>query len=291
MPFPSRAFPFIFLALAGLTSCRPLANHQVASQKISSPSRASPPPASTPRPSATPPPVVEQIADRSPVAPPLFSSSTVAGIRFDGAGFDSRSHRLRVIDQAGGPGSSYDSSASVARDTDALLAINAGFFTPEGDPLGLVISRGKSSGAWNSASSLGTGIYLEKSSAPPAIRRRTSKSAVSSASELLQAGPLLVENGSSVQGLDSSKSALRSILLSDGKFRWWIGKTSPCTLSALAAALADSSPATFQPQSALNLDGGRSTDLYVAPSVPGGPFEARTFLNRPVRNFLILTPR
>lgn len=57
-----------------------------------------------------------------------------------------------------------------------LLAINAGFFTPEGKPLGLVVSDGKISGTWNSASSLGTAIFKESISGSSSISRRSSRS-------------------------------------------------------------------------------------------------------------------
>jgi exopolysaccharide biosynthesis protein len=213
------------------------------------------------------------------------------GIEFEGVAFDSRNHRLAVVDQPRGPGSVFATSQDVARQTGALLAINAGFFTPEGKPLGLVVSKESRSGAWNSASSLGSGIFAENSSGGLSIFRRSSPSAASGARELIQAGPLLVENGRLVGGLDRGKAAVRSIILTDGGSRWWIGKTSSCTLAALGGALASASPAPWSVENALNLDGGRSTDLFVSGRVPGGPINRRGFLNRPVRNFLILKPR
>ena len=200
-------------------------------------------------------------------------------------------HRLLVIDQPGGPASTFGSSQEVARHHGALLAINAGFFTPEGKPLGLVISRGGRAGAWNSASSLGSGIFAESASGQLSLSRRSSASAFTGARELLQAGPLLVENGGKVGGLDPGKSAVRSILLTDGGTRWWIGRTSSCSLAALGEALASQSPEPWEIRHALNLDGGRSTDLYVSSKIPGGPIERRSLFNRPVRNFLILQPR
>lgn len=220
-----------------------------------------------------------------------LSRKTISGIQFEGVIFDSRTYKLSVVDQPDGPGSRYATSQDVASATSSLVAINAGFFTPEGAPLGLVISSGNTSGAWNSASSLGTGVYHESSSGFPEISRRTSRSAVSSSRELLQAGPLLVENNRRIGGLSSEKSAVRSILLTDGSTRWWIGKTSSCTLSALGDALSSASPASWKVKTALNLDGGRSTDLYVSSGIPGGPINRRGFLNRPVRNFFILKKR
>ncbi len=223
-----------------------------------------------------------------PASAPGLSRKTISGITFEGVSYDSRTHRLRVTDQPDGPGSRYGSSRNLAEKSDALLAINAGFFTPEGEPLGLVISDGKTSGGWNSASSLGSGIYRENPSGAASIVRRSSRQNVSNSRELLQAGPLLIENGNPVPGLNSNKTAARSILLTDGGSRWWIGITSPCTLSSLARAISGNSPAPWKVGMALNLDGGRSTDLYVSAKISGGPLNRRGLLNRPVRNFLVL---
>ena len=222
---------------------------------------------------------------------PRLLRKTISGIDFEGVSFDSRTHFLAVADQARGPGSVWSSSEDVARQRGGLMAINAGFFTPEGNPLGLVVSSGKVSGGWNSASSLGNGIYREPQGGLPSISRRSSRAAVANSRELIQAGPLLVENGRQVRGLNGEKSALRSIILTDGGTQWWIGKTSPCTLAALGNALANGSPTPWKIYDALNLDGGRSTDLFVSSAIPGGPVNRRGFFNRPVRNFLVLRAR
>ena len=250
-------------------------------------------PPAPPSPSAVPAafvPPTPQTPSYPPKAPNL-TQTYIRGIHFEGVSFDARSHRLLVIDQPNGPASTFGTSQDVARQHNALLALNAGFFTPEGDPLGLVISNGGRAGAWNTASSLGSGIFSESSSGNLSITRRGSPAAFQGARELIQAGPLLVENGPAVGGLDAGKPAVRSILLTDGGTRWWIGKTSSCTLAGLGEALASQSPSPWKIRQALNLDGGRSTDLFVSSGIQGGPFERRGILNRPVRNFLILKPR
>lgn len=227
----------------------------------------------------------------APVKAPALARKTIHGILFEGVSFDSRSHRLAVIDQPHGPGSAFATAHDAASSPGALAALNAGFFTPEGKPLGLVVAAGKRAGAWNSASSLGSGIFAESPSGQLSLSRRSSPGAFTDARELIQAGPLLVENGRVVGGLDRAKPAVRSLLFTDGGHRWWIGKSSPCTLAALGEALASATPAGWPARTALNLDGGRSTDLFISPQIPGGPIERRGFLNRPVRNFLLLRSR
>lgn len=213
-------------------------------------------------------------------------------VTFEGVAFDSRRHRLAVADQAGGPGSRFASAATAGKSMNAIVAVNGGFFTPEGEPLGLVISSGKRSGQWNGASSLGGGIWHQSPGGQTQISRRSELTRASAAgmSELLQAGPLLVDQGSPTSGLDQAKTSARIVLLWDGGHRWWIGRSSPCTLAQAGQACAGS-PAGWPVRRALNLDGGRSADLWISDSVAGGPLTRRPTWNRPVRNFLVLLPR
>jgi len=187
----------------------------------------------------------------------------------------------------------YEDAAAAGNSRGALAAVNAGFFTPKGAPLGLVIASGTRAGSWNSSSSLGSGLWLETADGRSSIVRREKlgPSEASSMRELLQAGPMLVENGRAVFGLDANKSSVRTLIIWDGGNRWWIGRTNSCTLTQLAAATASSQPAAWPVHHALNFDGGRSSDLWISDRIPGGPLTRRAPWNKPVRNFLILTPR
>jgi hypothetical protein len=225
--------------------------------------------------------------------PVRTANGEIGGILMEGVAFDSRDHLLVVVDQAGGPGSQFADAAAAAKSRGGLAAVNAGFFTPEGEPLGRVISQGKPAGGWNSASSLGSGVWHMDASGRQAISRREAlgRSGASSMRELIQAGPLLVENGRGVTGLDGVKSSARVVILWDGGTRWWIGRSEPCSLAAMGSALTRSGPAGWPVRQALNLDGGRSADLWVSSAVAGGPLLRRPVWNRQVRNFLVLVPR
>ncbi len=229
------------------------------------------------------------VASPAPV-PPRVTVREISGITFEGVAFDSRDHRLVVADQPDGPGSRFADSAAAARAVGGIAAVNAGFFTPEGAPLGLVVAAGKISGSWNSASSLGSGAWVENASGKSAIIRRgtCSRTEASAMRELIQSGPLLVANSRAVGGLEATKASVRMLILWDGGTRWWIGRGSPCTLAALGQALASGSPAGWPIRQALNLDGGRSSDLWISDTVSGGPLLRRSPWNRPVRNFLLL---
>lgn len=230
------------------------------------------------------------VAPQAPAEPTRLVVREISGIQIEGVAFDSRHHRLAVVDQAGGPSSKFADAGSAARSIQGLVAVNAGFFTPEGVPLGLVVSAGNPAGSWNSSSSLGSGIWYQSPSGETGIARRGNPGPAKAQAmrELIQAGPLLVENSQPVSGLEATKTSTRIVVLWDGGTRWWIGRMSPCTLEAAGVALAGSKPAGWPVKMALNLDGGRSADLWISGSVPGGPLNRRTPWNRPVRNFLVL---
>ena len=254
------------------------------------PARPAPPKAGAPVRKISAPPQVPAV---TPVNPPQVTTREISGITFEGVAFDSRNHRLVVADQPGGPGTRYADAAAAAQSLGGIAAVNAGFFNPEGAPLGLVASSGKTSGSWNSASSLGSAVWYQSKSGSSAIVRRDKlgRTAAATMCELIQAGPLLIENGHPVGGLEATKTSARTIVVWDGKTCWWIGRSSPCTLAALGQALAAGRPAGWPIHQALNLDGGRSSDLWISEAVSGGPVLRRPPWNRPVRNFFILTLR
>lgn len=248
-----------------------------------------------PRPNATPPlpvPVVAPVAAR-PFLPLKHITVNLGGVQFDGVQFDSRTHRLEVADQPNGPGSRWLDSQAAGRANGGLAAINAGFFTPEGKPLGLVVTGGEGRGGWNGESSLGSGLWYEDAAGRSAIARREKlgKAGARKMQELIQAGPMLIERKAAVGGLDDAKSSARVVLLWDGSSRWLMARTSPCTLAGLARVLAGSSPAGWPVTTALNLDGGRSAELWISDQVSGGGGFTRPLWNKPVRNFLVLKPR
>ena len=257
------------------------------------------PPTPRKHPYTTPPALVRQTAApiaqplrQSPISPPRYFQEEIGGVTFQGVSFDSRSHRLAIADQPNGPASQWSDSQEAARSTHALAAVNGGFFTPEGRPLGRVISHGKPTGSWN-PSSLGGGVWFSQTDGSSALVRRESARHLpeSGISSLLQAGPMLVENGRAVSGLDTVKSSPRTFIAWDGATRWAIVHADACTLDIVSTALAGRHLADVVVNAALNLDGGRSAELWISPSVSGGPVFVRPFWNKPVRNFVLLLPR
>jgi hypothetical protein len=276
--------PFVLLA-----SCTPYEPATAPPQKKAAPA---PPPAAaiTPIPLTEAPKISE---NPNPPAAPTLVTRNLPEFNLEGVAFDSRTHRLRVIDQEDGPGTTFTDAAHAGTSRSALAAINAGFFTPEGEPLGLLVAAGKSAGSWNSATSIGSAIWHESHSGTSRISRRneTNPATAKQMRETLQSGPMLVDRGLAVSGLESDKTSARCFIAWNGGTRWFIGRTSPCPLNALATTLASGKHCGWAIHRAMNLDGGRSSDLWISSRVSGGPLTSRPPWNRPVRNFLILVPR
>lgn len=285
MPLPMR----FLLPLLLIPSCTPYEPANEPHQKKST--SAPPAPASiTPTPITEAPKILEH---PQPLTAPTLVARNLPEFNLEGVAFDSRTHRLRVVDQTNGPGTRFIDAAEAGTSNNALAAINAGFFTPEGEPLGLLTSKGKSSGSWNSATSIGSALWHESHSGTSRISRRseTNPATAKQMRESLQSGPMLIDRGLAVSGLESDKTSARSFIAWDGGTRWFIGRTSPCPLNTLAATLASGKHCGWKIQRAMNLDGGRSSDLWISSRVSGGPLTSRPPWNRPVRNFLILVPR
>jgi hypothetical protein len=264
------------------TACTP----QAPVAPVSQPQRSSSPmPGPAPE-AAIPAPVAAAVVATTPAPAPQVVQTTRSGIAITAVAFDARTHRLAIADQPGGPGSRWPDAAAAGRELGGIASVNAGFFTPEGAPLGLVASGGKRAGAVNRASSLGAGFYVGGAT-PSLVRRERSPGGP----ELLQSGPFLVENSRAIAGLSGESSTARTFIATDGGTRWILARTGGCSLDALGRALAGGQIGGVKVRTALNLDGGRSSDLWVSAAIPGGPLSQRPIWNKPVRNFLVLVPR
>lgn len=229
-------------------------------------------------PKVTPPP-----KDSSQKHPLKIRTSSLNGTTFTAVTFDRRDYFLKVVDQKNGPGSQY--SSAQAAGSGSLAAINGGFFSPEGEPVGLVITNGEVRGSFNSSSFLGTGI-LDGEKVTLSTRQNYQRSP-----ELLQTGPRLVWAGESLTGLSSTNDRPRSFMIWDGKNHFGLVYADSATLKGLSNNLNSQPLPGFDIQYAVNLDGGTSCDFWVSDSVPGGGFTKSSVFRKKARNYLALQKR
>ncbi len=265
------------LLLTALVACQPVA------QTTGSP-RAS----IVPEPAIVSPPTIpaeKPTKPQGPVRSLQFVRVSLSGIPMEAVIFDGRTHRLIVADQPDGPGSKWADARTAGLNYGGLAALNGGFFNVDGSPLGQLVTRGRSVGHQNRSTSLGHGYFVEDAAGELQLVRRAE---FHGGREALQTGPFLVENHRTITGLSDKSSTARSFLATDGQGGWLMVRTGACSLNSLAHALTGQSIGGVKIEIALNLDGGRSSDLWVSSRISGGPVKTRPIWNKPVRNFLIL---
>jgi hypothetical protein len=195
--------------------------------------------------------------------------------------FSSRSAAVRVVDNPDG-----DELTSVARRIRTLAGVNGGYFDPQNEPVGLVISDGKMIAPFRKARLLSGVLVVNKGRVE--LVRSTEYSSRKTATAALQCGPFLVDGSTAVPGLNNSRSARRTFFITSGSDRAGIGFCSSVTLAELGDIL--STPRIFEDlkvQRALNFDGGSSSAFWFAGK--DGAFSIGEL--KTVRNFVVILPR
>lgn len=196
--------------------------------------------------------------------------------------FDNRSHTLRVVDS---PRAGEAALAGVMESRNALAGANGGYFEPDFTPVGLVVADAKTRQPFKKAKLL-SGIVAASPKGTVSIFRSARFDPKPGAyREALQCGPMLVENSSPVAGLNAEKIARRTVVATGPGGRVALIYLTSVTLADAAEILA--TPGIFgpwKPATALNLDGGSSSGLWVRDGV------SRPEIKR-VRNFLEVVAR
>lgn len=199
--------------------------------------------------------------------------------------FEAAAHHLRVIDQ--GP-AGRESLAEAMLRTGCLAGVNGGYFHPDFEPVGMLVSDGKIIRGPQRAMLLSGALVVTRNHMK--LLRATDPLPGKNAQQALQSGPFLVEGGKAVAGLNEVRSARRTALAMGGKGRWALVSASALTLAEIGAILAEPAllPGGLKVERALNLDGGSSTALWVRQ--PGAaPFSMGEF--GVVRDFVGIVPR
>lgn len=201
--------------------------------------------------------------------------------------FDGSELGLKVLDEGDGDGKAFGGLDMAMEKGKCLAGTNGGFFGPDGKPLGLVITGGKTLSMTTNGSPLVGGVLYDDGNAVKLVRTHVwlkDKSARKSALEGLQGGPFLLEAGKIVDGLNAQRVARRTFVGTDGKGGWVLGVCSPMTLSDLAQNLARTkSLGGVKLQTVLNLDGGSSSCFWSGDMIMHN--------TKMVRNYVGIAPR
>ncbi|OQX88602.1 hypothetical protein B6D60_01795 [candidate division KSB1 bacterium 4484_87] len=174
-------------------------------------------------------------------------------VRIDPNKFVVRIHRDRDLTTA----------AEAAQATGAILAINGSFFDPQGRPLGLIIQQGRLIQSMPKRGMKSSGVFFMRGNRPYIVHRSQFQN--SDVDEAIQSIPRLISGYSPIPGLkDDQKIKRRSGIAIDNR-NSIIFAVTDSHLSGLT--LQDFQNFLLRPElkikSALNLDGGRSSQLYL----------------------------
>jgi len=197
--------------------------------------------------------------------------------------FSTKLCRLRVIDQPSEPRVDLEELASRG---NFLAAVNGGYFDPDYKPIGLLIVDGTMIAPLQKARLL-SGV-LSASAKKVQISRVAEFSMAQKPDAAVECGPMIVDLGKSVRGLEATKLARRTFVAIGAGDKAALGFCSDVTLADLSSILASISIPDFKIQRILNLDGGSSSAFWFK-RANGSAFSISE--QKPVRDFVAIVPR
>ena len=211
------------------------------------------------------------------------NSATGERISMELALFSAKSCRLRVIDQPTEPRADLD---EVMLREKCLAGVNGGYFDPDYRPIGLLIVDGKTIAPLQRARLL-TGV-LGALPGKVQISRVGEFSRQQKADAAIECGPMIVDLGKAVHGLESTRPARRTFAAVVAGDRAALGFCSEITLADLATILVLPFASDFKIQRALNLDGGSSSAFWFKRQ-NGSAFSISE--EKSVRDFVAVVPK
>jgi len=197
--------------------------------------------------------------------------------------FSTKSCRLRVIDQ---PSEPHVDLEEIMGRGNFLAAVNGGYFDPNYKPIGLLLVDGAIIAPLQKARLL-SGV-LSASAKKVQISRVAEFSLVQKPDAAVESGPMIVDLGKSVRGLESTRAARRTFAAVGAGDKAALGFCSDVTLADLSNILATVLTHDFKIQRALNLDGGSSSAFWFK-RANGTAFSIAE--EKPVRDFVAIVPR
>jgi len=197
--------------------------------------------------------------------------------------FSTKSCRLRIVDQSAEPRVELEEAMSRG---NFLAAVNGGYFDPEYKPIGLLIVDGTVIAPLQRARLL-SGV-LSASAKKVQISRVAEFLITQKPDAAVESGPMIVDLGKAVRGLESTRAARRTFAAVGAGDRAALGFCSDVTLADLSNILAVVVIPEFKIQRALNLDGGSSSAFWFK-RTNGSAFSISE--EKLVRDFVAIVPK
>ena len=197
--------------------------------------------------------------------------------------FDTKTATLRVIDDEG---DAHAPLAATMTRENCVAGVNGGYFDPQNAPVGLLVEDGHVVVPKQKARLLSGVVSVVNGRVQ--IQRAAEFSPKVKATAARQCGPFLVERAKAVPGLNDTRGARRTFVVSNGGEQVAIGYSSSVTLAQLASILATPRVAAdLKIQRALNLDGGSSSGFWFKGE--NAPFSIREY--KTVRDYLAVVAK
>ncbi len=197
--------------------------------------------------------------------------------------FSTKACRLRMVDQPAEP--RLDLDEVMARGS-FLAGVNGGYFDPEYRPIGLLIVDGTLVAPLQKARLL-SGV-LSSTRRKIQISRISEFSLTPKPDAAVECGPMIVDLGKSVHGLEATKAARRTFAAAGTGDKAALGFCSDVTLADLSNILAIVAIPDFKIQRVLNLDGGSSSAFWFK-RANGDAFSISE--RKTVRDFVAIAPK
>ncbi|MGI8430898.1 MAG: phosphodiester glycosidase family protein [Chthoniobacterales bacterium] len=198
--------------------------------------------------------------------------------------FKTKTATWRVVDQPSTPRADL---AEAMTATQALAGVNGGYFDPEDAPVGLLVNAGKKVTPQSSARLL-SGVLFATPKRVDIVRAKRFRLSAE-IREAVQCGPLLLDAGKPVPGLNDTRVARRTFAaVSANGATAALGYCSSVSLAQLGKILGlEKMAGAANFTRALNLDGGSSSAFWVAQGNDAFSIsELKT-----VRDFVAILPR
>ncbi|HXY61224.1 MAG TPA: phosphodiester glycosidase family protein [Chthoniobacterales bacterium] len=197
--------------------------------------------------------------------------------------FSTKFCRLRMIDQ---PDERRLALSEVMQRENCLAGVNGGYFDPDGNPVGLLVANGQTLSPLRRARLL-SGVLFSVAGKVQ-IARFSDFSTKQKIDAALECGPMVVDMGKPVHGLESTRPARRTFAAVASADRAALGFCSDVTLADLALILGSQFATDFKIQRALNLDGGSSSAFWFRRK-DGSAFSIAE--EKTVRDFVAVVPK
>jgi uncharacterized protein YigE (DUF2233 family) len=197
--------------------------------------------------------------------------------------FPAKTAHLHVIDNASG-----DLSLSEAMAQSASVAgVNGGYFDPQFAPIGLRIIDSAITAPLVRARLL-TGIVAESRARGVELLRISEFSKTTKFVAAIECGPFVVDKGAPVRGLDDTRRARRTFVITTRNGKAAFGYCDNATLAELGEILGAIKVGDAKIVRALNLDGGSSSAFWFQRG-DGSAFSISGF--KSVRDFISVSPK